>query len=214
MKERPILFSGEMVRAILEGRKTRTRRVIKPGKYFRTQCKWYGPHPNGGWWGVDMPDGITPNQYGVLAGNEMGFPCPYGVQGDRLWVRETWRPCECQRCNANFSHGALPIHEAEYRSDGNDPHGWRPSIHMPRWASRITLEVVKVRVERVQEISLNDCESEGSGYCLNGNYEFSLKDEVPYHANFRRLWDSINAKRGYGWDVNPWVWVVEFKVIP
>jgi len=189
--ERPILFSSEMVRAILDGRKTQTRRVIKP-------------QPNKAW--STPPIEVIDGRY-VSHGCYSDFKCPYGQPGDRLWVRETWMP---------FTEAGVLLHEAIYKatdkpeSDEGAPLRWRPSIFMPRWASRITLEIIDVRVERVQEISLNDCESEGSEYCLNGKYDFSIVNEPPYLANYHRLWDSINAKRGYGWDVNPFCWVVEF----
>lgn len=160
MKERPILFSGPMVRAILDGRKTQTRRVVKPRQ--------------------GMLDDWT------------GLPCPYGKPGDRLWVRET--------CYFEQPHG-----EVIYRADPGsekalDPEftglRWRPSIHMPRWASRITLEIVNVRVERLQDIRVDDARAEG------------VTAKWPVHG-FRNLWQSIN---GFGsWDANPWVWVVEFR---
>lgn len=187
-KERPILFSGEMVRAILGGHKTQTRRVVKPQ-----------PHA-GARWG--------------LQGWEDGHGCalrnPYGQPGDLLWVRETWAYNEAQ--------GTI------YAADGDTPDPddndgpercrgrWRPSIHMPRWASRITLEVVSVRVERVQSITHEDALAEGIEDAEPGA-DLRIAG-LPYsfaRTRFCLLWNSINAARGYSWEVNPWVWVVEFR---
>lgn len=213
-KERPIIFSGSMVRAILDGRKTQTRRVIKNIV-----------EGSGGW-----PSFSKGRHHGNMVKPKY---CPYGLPGDRLWVRETYaihqtvdhirRPDG--RAFSEVSDGC-----AAYRADGHDTvedlrshikvmgdmsleaieiqgDRWRPSIHMPRWASRITLEVTDVRVERVQEIetSPEDMLAEG----------VTAVTEAAVHLafEFRKLWDSINAKRGFGWDVNPWVWVVSFKVL-
>ena len=171
MKERPVLFSGEMVRAILEGRKTQTRRVIKP------QPLWVG----------------DPNvAFKTHSANPKGIiNCPYGQPGDRLWVRETFAGTK----NTGFAYRA---------TDTAYGHKWRPSIFMPHWASRINLEVVSVRVERVQDISIEDAYDEGMEW----------GDQGCGVLEFKNLWDSINLKRGYGWDANPWVWVIEFKRLP
>jgi len=215
MKERPILFSGEMVRAILEGRKTQTRRVIKP-------------HPPLSEWGITKPWSVSAFQVGRLfcPGTTREYKCPYGEPGDRLWVRETWAYCsKCSHKQPEKPEGVI------YKADGDgfstchvcDPksmqpdYRWRPSIFMPRWASRITLEVKDVRVERVQDITESDAEAEG---CTPWEYQHvdpgtgeHLGNELSYRLGFHYLWDSINAKRGYGWDTNPWVWVVEFEVM-
>lgn len=202
MKERPILFSGEMVRAILDGRKTQTRRVARIPRGYE---EWT---PEAG------SDGTL-----VLRGQGIStwVDCPYGVPGDRLWARETWR-----------ERGTTGIHIAgeqdaewlEYRADGDvDGPSWRPSIHMPKWASRITLEVTGVRVERVQDISEEDAIAEGiqvedrSFGRAWRNYDSRMPSEWFTHhtASFWSLWDSINAKRGYSWESNPPVWVVEFR---
>lgn len=203
-KEHPILFSTAMVKAILEGRKTQTRRVIKPqinadevgavGKSFFT------------------PDGMVSIRgvHDGVPGCEWFRKLPYGLKGDLLWVRETFRLQNFARPNGRFSADIC------YRADGaigervgnlsdNERIGWRPSIHMPRWASRITLEVTGVRVERVKDITLDGVFSEGITAAAASSVN---RNPVGY---FRNLWDTINAKRGYGWDVNPWVWVVEFK---
>ena len=216
MKERPILFSGEMVRAILDGRKTQTRMVVKPQPSDCIKVEWVEISPkksrnsyaiatdhSTGYW---MPtlDGISQSPLPIL--------CPYGVPGDRLWVRETlskgMEVCTRPKILYEATRTAMA-----YSNDKGIPEGWLgfvpwrwkkdklPSIHMPRWASRITLEIVNVRVERVQEITAKDEEAEGAPTIL---------DNYPHQA-FKHLWDSINAKRGHGWDANPWVWVIEFK---
>lgn len=182
MKERPILFSGETVRAILEGRKTQTRRACK----FR----------------LGQDEVMTELRDGSLKRTE---ECsPYGKPGDRLWVRETWAKQE-------FHTQPLKI---RYRADHDDeaglPWSWKPSIHMPRWASRINLEITGIRVERVQDISEEDAEAEGVHGCDWG-HGMDYGGKPCYCKPFEALWDSINAKRGYSWDSNPWVWVVEFK---
>lgn len=177
MKEKPILFSSPMVKAILDGSKTQTRRVIKP------QPIWIGD-PSVQFKTQDC------NPKGIIK-------CPYGQPGDRLWVREKF----------SYPTGYSYVGGIWYWADGQPDKGdWikpKPSIHMPRWASRITLEVVSVRVERLQDISESDSRAEGVRY--------SEEEIRPYTCAFVDLWDSINAKLGYGWDVNPWVWVVEFK---
>ena len=203
MKERPILFNGEMVRAILDGRKTQTRRVIKlpytvPDGWYPDR---YNKEPNWTFWGprksADSGKCMLPT-----------FTCPQGEPGDRLWVRETWGPCEGGFCyRASENPRALP-------DDGR----WHPSIHMFREASRITLEIESVRVERVQEITQADARSEGveSEDFLNRlEHAACVAPDgaiLPSpRSEFENLWDSINARRGFGWDVNPWVWVITFR---
>ena len=192
MKERPILFSGPMVRAILEGRKTQTRRVDK--------VMQQGYEGTIGW-------GI----YHLKT-------CPYGVPGDRLWVRETCNISDTKDAVMYLGNGGKLGPTAPADSE-NWCRTWKtcPSIHMPRWASRITLEIVNVRVEMVKEISEKDAEAEGVCATVvattrtddNGDSVEILTAIAP----FSELWDSINAKRGYGWDANPWVWVIEFKKV-
>ena len=189
--EHPILFSGEMVRAIMEGRKTQTRRVIKP-----------------------QPNDIRESPF-VKSGIEdtHGYEIKRKyAPGDKLWVRETWMPF-----TENGVRSGMAIYRATDKpeQDGDRPLKWRPSIFMPRWASRITLEVVSVRVERVQDISEEDALSEGISFWKpkemdNRPFEENFWTNYPQFA-FQNLWDSINAKRGYGWDANPWVWVIEFR---
>lgn len=205
MKERPILFSGEMVRAILDGRKTQTRRVIKP-------------QPSGGWkfesppiLGAILPPHPKSGKHGVFVrrGLDSAFPetdliaCPMGEPRDHLWVREAWQKAQSDVRMDGTSPVAYMATDA-HPATGYGPHGykWKSPIFMPRWASRITLEVVGVRVERVQDISRGDAIAEGV-----------LFDPILHSPvkSFWILWDRINAHRGYGWDVNPWVWVVEFK---
>ena len=200
LKERPVLFSSEMVRALLDGRKTMTRRVVKPQP----------PQPIST--GVGMSWEFWPERNafvpcGTLAGmtEEMkwGIVCPYGQPGDRLWVKET------------FSTASDDSLQWVYRANGCAPlTKWRPSIFMPRVFSRITLEVTGVKVERVQDIRDDDALSEG----VFGNECTELPgphfaDQALPSMCFANLWESINAKRGYGWDKNPWVWAISFKRI-
>lgn len=189
-RERPILFSGEMVRAMLAGHKTQTRRALKTQPL--DVVPFEGDEAGRKWVSLMQRD---PNHGGV-------FKCRYGVPGGQLWVRETWRQTE--------SH-------IEYRADMNNDGPadgsadlesirWRPSIYMPRALSRITLMITDLRVERVQDISDYDCHCEGVTLTTN--------DGENYRDDYKSLWDSINAKRGYGWDANPWVWVISFEIPP
>lgn len=190
VKEHPIIFSTDMVKAILDGRKTQTRRILRPQPYLYIK-KWVWAFRKGK---------LSTDGYWLEH-------CPYGQVGDRLWVRETWRT---ERRIDSYSVGNVmdaPSFSLWYKTtsfgDGTvefdqqkDGAGkWRPSIHMPRWASRITLEITGIRVERLQEI----------------DYEYN-KEGCKDWTSFVYLWDSLNAKRGYGWEVNPWVWMIEFKV--
>lgn len=204
MKERPIVFSTEMVRTILEGRKTQTRRLLKPQP---GQIRWAAVVVNGygGW--VD--------EHGRPC------PCPYGRPGDRLWVRERHTFADTNgedRVTVHYSDEteatvevsmdaaekvAWWIEDREVDGDGNN---WRSPIHMPRWASRITLEIINVRAERLQEISLADALAEGIQW-QPGQRSAPVLD-------YAALWDSINSKRGWGWEKNPWVWVLAFTRVP
>lgn len=193
MKERPILFNGDMVRAILDGRKTQTRRVVKPQPGSDNRIPWPGRK------------NIVAN---IRDERVLGF-CPYGQPGDRLWVRETWAMSGYQR----VEYRAAPADGSDFRCVDR----WRPSIHMPRWACRITLEITGVRVERLQEISEKDAKAEGLhyhsdmyGYRLYGKYSgIGPTDDVGALDAFRSLWESINGPSS--WDATPWVWVIEFK---
>ncbi len=241
VKERPILFSGEMVRAILDGRKTQTRRYIKPAPVYHvdpmTYCGW-----------LFHQRGKTSRWMWPNAKVEIIAECPYGVPGDRLWVRETWAVdaelAQVKRENEDvmgppgFGHGpyfrADPVHE-------NTGLRWRSSIHMPRWASRITLEITGVRVERLQDISEADATAESCeakpfpGPWWQGYKDFdgelihqqSIGESPPeWMIEPKRMksaphldLSAVDAYRGLwhqihgpgAWDKNPWVWVVEFK---
>jgi hypothetical protein len=265
MKERPILFSGPMVRALLDGRKTQTRRVMKPQPVIQS-----GPFDHGHW-AVTLPHGnaIT-NECGTLSGapsceagewNYTGrfvsgyhrtlcgpIRCPYGVPGDRMWVRESFvellhtSPATDEPIDPTngdrLIEPATSYVDAQgrkrwhydgkviaYRATSNvefcdgdgfsspdfankdDLPRWKPSIHMPRWASRITLEITDVRVQRVQEISEEDAKAEGVGP-IGG---FVAQLPFDYRVAFKTLWDEINEHRGYGTHKNPWVWCLTFK---
>ena len=205
MKEHPIIFSGPMVRAIQEGRKTQTRRVVKPRiknayGFYPADTFWVGEHPNGGFWAVDNPNG--PTHYMVRdTTKRTGFPCPYGIPGDRLWVRETFWIDDGDR---QPFYKATEEHPEIFQK-------WKPSIHMPRWASRLTLDVTDIRVERLQEMSFYDWVAD---FCPTPNEQEKALASFVGASNQRRmaqdLWDSINGKK-YPWESNPWVWVVGFK---
>jgi hypothetical protein len=203
MKETGILFNAAMVRAILDGRKTMTRRVINPQPdYNGLTHAW---HPT-----KDCTI-ITPADWSVSPG--MAKYCPYGQPGDRMWVREAHALVDA-RCWSGLPCVREPDgHRWAYYREGFDRAAprWRPSIHMPRWASRITLEITGVRVERLQEITEKDARAEGVYPIVRPGLNGC--EERYYYAAFRELWESINAKRGYGWAVNPWCWVVEFRRI-
>jgi hypothetical protein len=219
-KERPILFSAPMVRAILDGRKTQTRRVVTPQpaspavmgrwsngelrKLFdKAHCIWPAD-------AVDESTGNRPDHYAV---------CPYGITGDRLWVRETFGPVKqigiiatiSEATYVCFPDGSQKFRSGEYAPwnkpvTGSYPEGWRwrPSIHMPRWASRIDLEITSVRVERLQEITEADAIAEGA-QCAG------VPASLTNRGAFAKLWESINGPES--WAANPWVWVIEFKPV-
>lgn len=226
MRERPILMSGPMVRALVDGRKTQTRRAVKvqprwveadnayhAGGGFRGTPGWRwtgGPkkNPRDFSWAEDDAPTLEDNA------------CPYGIPGDRFWVREAWKslpgPSLSRPYDPATEHEFGELPRVLYRADpafgeSSGEKGWKPSIHMPRWASRLTLEVTGVRVERVQDISWGDAVAEG---CKDPRRAMMRSD--PAHPRspvrqYRALWDSLNATRGHGWAANPWVWVVEFQ---
>lgn len=200
MKERPILFSGPMVRAILEGRKTQTRRVVKPQPDLIPSDVPPAPGDNGYWWPASKAQSMVQTR-------DMPCYCPYGVPGDRLWVREAWAADEMWD---RVPPRDIPEGQRIWLEGSGFDRGvkgrLRPSIHMPRWASRILLEVVSIRVERLQEISEDDAKAEG------GTANIMLN----YRAPFSYLWKLIYGHEGpNSWAANPWVWVVEFKrVLP
>ena len=222
MKERPILFSGAMVRALLDGSKTQTRRAVK--LQVQHDDSWVG-----GWKIVHKRVTQALLTFNQLGGKPLGSDaaiCPYGQPGDRLWVRETF--LDTQRTGIEHRDESGLRHRYAFASDcGPGSYGdqarkdyglkWKPSIHMPRAASRILLEIVSVRVERLHDISEGDCWAEGIE-AVDG----ALDDLAIIHLakrmgrsfeaaapTYAALWESINGAGS--WDANPWVWVVEFK---
>ncbi len=212
MKERPILFSGAMVRALLDGTKTQTRRVLKPAPQMVTHNT------------ITTWDGTPAALQHQL--DRMGKGCTYGQPGDKLWVREAWGlhayGDDTDWLKGGCSAMDLDDHVIAYRADWGplqDSCHWRPSIHMPRAASRIALEITSVRVERLQDISESDAVAEGIEQMpcavpdtrLWRNYDpgngWTPSLAIPQNS-FRSLWESINGHDS--WDENPWVWVVEF----
>jgi hypothetical protein len=216
MKERPILFSAPMVRSILANTKWQTRRVMKNPPVWSTEYQ-----PAGWFWNGTHPGEPTLSKWpdaGAI-GQEIAkhAVCPYGWPGDRLWVRETHAPqpdCLLSWDRWMKGHGGEKpiVHYAADASDRAWVDKWRPSIHMPRWASRITLEVTGVRVERLQDISEADAMAEGIVRQSDGG--FGLADSSHYHytdprISYWSLWEAINGEGSV--DANPWAWVVEFK---
>ena len=207
MKERPILFSAPMVKAILDGRKTVTRRVVKPQPPANAHQVETWHHPD------TKPRFFTWTTAGEISDQWEPLPCPYGQPGEKLWVRETWMDLLGTGIERKTGdHGryayAADTPPGSYGDDQRKAYGlkWRPSIHMPRAASRITLEVTDVRVERLQDISETDALEEGITYNdLPNNGLDPRRARTWYH----RLWESINGPGS--WDANPFVWVVEFK---
>ena len=217
MAERPILFSDTMVRAILAGAKTQTRRVVQaPAKNMQragTQVikhraagdPWYGDHV----WSMRNRMGV----WGDYTHERFMSRCPYGAPGDRLWVREAWAPFVGPdgRDYVAYRSTCAPDGSFLWGGDGEiaqmQIHRWRPSIHMPRRVSRIILEITGVRVERLQDISEQDAWAEGFPDPDGRNREYP--DRARYW--FKTLWGEINGIES--WDANPWVWVIEFKRI-
>lgn len=217
MKSRPILMSSPMVRALLAGTKTQTRRVVKP-------------QPVDPYTGRDLAAGARPES----------LPrCPYGEPGDGLWVRETWAPCEAPARRGHFHYAADGAVGHRWQDNGGDggwsrsghtlgfadkdlmgvwvgkPARWKPSIFMPREASRLTLRVMEVRVERLQGISEADAVAEGVEP-VDGGWRVYDEESPPWLAadprfSYRSLWESINGPGS--WAANPWVWVVLFEVL-
>lgn len=208
MKERPILFSAPMVRAIREGRKTQTRRIVK--------CAFQSIEEN--------DDGVLwPWREDVNNATDHWYPCPYGQPGDRLWVRETWCDFDGDGPRALYKADADVDGSVPYLCTGvggigggvcnHTPEKWRSPIFMLRWASRILLEIVSVRVERLQEISEKDAKAEGVIWHEAGQFWQPSEDiNCPCcfaYGAYAELWQSINGPES--WDANPWVWVIEFK---
>lgn len=197
IREKGLIFNSEMVRAILDGRKTQTRRPIK---WKQTRFTEIGEREDGSKW---------PWSEDAEHACDFWHPCPFGAVGDRIWVRETWN-----------KYGGLLTYRADHdwiddmRKETVCTAKWVPSIHMPRWASRILLEITDVRVERLNAISEEDARAEGiiDGGCLNcgepepcgcANPEPDATDAFAY------LWQSIYGQEN--WNANPWVWVISFK---
>jgi hypothetical protein len=234
--ERPILFSGSMVRAILDGRKTQTRRVIKeqPPEEFQPIVERYCPAKVNKRTGEEYAGEEIFGAYDAFG--DYGFQCPYGGPGDLLWVKETFARIHAgllQHLDPEPDNGE-PYNNGwstVFRADGLPPNWehygqpWRPSIFMPRKMSRTDLEIVKVRVERLQEISEEDAKAEGVqipfvNFPQPPDSKFKVGDPLgSYKDHFRVLWDNINGARDrflqpkgpHRWELNPWVWVVEFR---
>lgn len=207
MRERPIIMGSESIKGILEGRKTHTRRVIVP----QPDASVVGLVPRVSYAG------------NVLWGNLLGTGkyvelndrrCPYGQAGDRLWVKEVWA-LDVPGCPNGLSYNADHI---DPRGDGPaNPMKWRFPLFMPRWASRITLKITSVEAERLQDIAEEDAIAEGL-YPWTSNegkvhYGINRADvwELDPRLTYKRLWNSLNAKRGYPWASNPWVWDIGFE---
>ena len=220
MRERPIPFKAPMVLALLDGRKTQTRRVMKPQPLTVTGSgsRIYRDEDFKKSW-ADFP--------GTHQGSGL-VDCPYGAPGDRLWVRETWQAWS--RVSVEYDEWEAWTTEErngrsfdEYRADRGGPDSieyratsdstgpWTPSIHMPRWASRLLLEVTDVRVERLQEISAADAIAEGLSWVspTYGIRGMAKTWDADPRVSYAALWESINGAAA--WAANPWVWVVSFK---
>ncbi|HIG6468360.1 hypothetical protein ABN199_18200 [Klebsiella pneumoniae] len=233
MKERGMIFNGEMVRAILDGRKTQTRRPIK---WKQTRFTEIGEREDGSKW---------PWSEDAEHACDFWHPCPFGAVGDRIWVRETWATlgnedgccidwednlckgdersaariyrASCEQRPGDYGLWSIPDdaywkpHTKEHKFEG----AWRPSIHMPRWASRILLEITDVRVERLNAISEEDATAEGvppAGSLLPdypGTFLTPKGDFATAKVAFQRLWESIYGEES--WKANGWVWVISFK---
>lgn len=216
MTVRPILFSGTMVRAILAGRKTQTRRVVQ-------WPDWADP--------LDLAPLLSRDPHALEhdpANPKRRLRCPYGWRGDRLWVRERWSPALPASSAVPRSVGSLAIAQPDvapafYEADGPmlPPQSrWHAGVHMPRHLSRILLEVDDVRCERLHDISVRDALAEGLEPAGNGDkainewfrpHGWARDGADNARLVFADLWDSIHARRGYDWASNPWVWAVEFR---
>lgn len=226
MKERPIIFSGEMVRAILDGRKTQTRRVVKPQPIFE----------RGAW---SVPGFFCNTESGFKESLlNSSFTCPYGKPGDRLWVKEAFGESKVR--DRSVTDRIHLVHKAwRYKADAEiesadgifvcgrrdngkaiqtraDLYKWTSPLFMPREASRITLEITDIRVERLQEITVGDIDQEGmiprlvTGFDVSIDGELSSTGVAAMKLQFSTLWDKINGKK-HPWASNPFVWVVEFR---
>ncbi|MGP1182144.1 hypothetical protein ACJ8J4_04880 [Serratia sp. CY47280] len=194
MKERPVIFNGEMVRAILDGRKTQTRRALNWKRQPYTEM-------------AERDDGsLWPWAEDGERGGDIWFSCPFGEVGDRLWVRETWAEAGASAPDLTLYRSNYPAHVPAFYENvpAADEIRWHPSIHMPRWASRITLEITAVRVERLNNISEEDARAEGVKAGVSPGHEHMM-----HQVAFSELWQSIYGEES--WSANPWVWVIEFR---
>ena len=232
IKERPIICTAESVRGILDNLKRQTRRVIKP-QPVRVSGDWddgaeAGDHVIYRGWPTKLVESNGRNKAAAGILTPLARTCLYGKPGDRLWVRETWgvgahwdstKPRDLPQDGPDVEYKAGPTFYLAHVDQ------WRSPYHMPRWACRLILEVTGVRVERVQDISDDDCEAEGifnaSGLHLahcsrthfHPDHDCQCGDNSP-QDEFAKLWDSINGKRdGCSWEANPWVWVVTFRKV-
>lgn len=215
MKARPILFSGPMVRALLANQKTKTRRVVKPQPESHRTLEALKP---GEWTSYQRRGDMSWENFGY-------WHCPHGQPGDFLWAREAWRTYASldKLPPRQILPGAGILYDAGGTSlGGRDLLGMgklRPSMFMPRWASRLTLCITGVRVERLQDISEEDAKAEGSDIMWDVMLDagtFSGPGDVTQFTardTFRDYINLLNKKRGYGWETNPWMWVVEFEVL-
>ncbi|BBV77072.1 hypothetical protein STW0522RAO56_31260 [Raoultella planticola] len=213
MKERGMIFNAEMVRAILDGRKTQTRRIINPEPDFPQLLEARTAESG-------CVYAIHANRSNVHQGR-FRWDCPFGQPGDRLWVRETFTghyldDDQIQDIkDGRDKASSLCEYRADYPDGYQAADGWTPSIHMPRWASRITLEITDVRVERLNDISEGGATAEGirpAGSLLPdypGTFLTPKGDFATAKVAFQRLWESIYGEEN--WKANPWVWVIEFK---
>ncbi|HHQ2449131.1 TPA: hypothetical protein ACTW2S_000378 [Raoultella planticola] len=211
MKERGMIFNGEMVRAILDGRKTQTRRIMAPQPADDIERSAF-PNPDAIGWKSSLK-----HKYGSTTAHF----CPFGAIGDRIWVRETFR------VHSRATDVATLVYKASERNSWTEqtnrvpvavcnkpatPEKWTPSLHMPRWASRILLEITDVRVERLNSISQEDAQAEGmelTGWRPTYSDPDSGGEAWTPYDNFAQLWESIYGEES--WKANPWVWVIEFK---
>ncbi|MEN0626664.1 hypothetical protein AAIG33_04385 [Phytobacter ursingii] len=230
MKEHGMIFNAEMVRAIIDGRKTMTRRIMK----VQPENSEFGLRQI-----IDSSVAKEVGMYFWCQADACGvkrrskpFPCPFGAVGDRIWVREAFQgPLVSEELLEEYRAYPEKFENpeyCEYAADGgprpeycdlddNLRHGWRPSIHMPRWASRITLEITGVRVERLQNISETDAEAEGIDMealfdaqdCYDCIADHNMTGRPTVTGAFKYLWESIYGEES--WQANPWVWVIEFQ---
>lgn len=200
IKERPILFSAPMVRALLDGSKTQTRRAlrIQPPDWHLNVFAVGREHY--------FHEGSAAHPGKCWPAYAKGVSCPYGQPGDRLWVREAWRTVA--EADTLPPRDLTPAHRIWYEADALSQPGagrYRPPMFMPRWASRGLYEIISVRVERLQDISEADCIAEGCTAKHTTDADWSARQA------YAVLWESING--GGSWTANPWVWAIEFKVI-